>query len=172
MLDNFGNNRQAVTFITAQKKSWYFPYRQNANLTNANGLNYVTYVFKDSTYPGDHNSFTQSAQLVNYSNYLQWYIGASGNIANSQLQDFNDKVPTGSTRSAVLFRLRYNSDLDQDIANRLAEAIKLGDENRISKLTQAQIQRRSIYGPHWDNQGNPLLNSSDFPRLNLEFVST
>ena len=48
-------------------------------------------MFDDGRYTGDHNSFTQCEQLVEYERFEEWFIGASGPIADSQLADYNSK---------------------------------------------------------------------------------
>lgn len=169
LLDQFGNNRNGVVFVTAQKRSWYYPSEPGRNLGNANGRDYVTYVFDDGKYPGDHNTFTQDERLVASDRYEQWYIGASGDIATGQLADFNAKVPQGQAREAVLFRVHNNPSLDTEIQGKLAAA--QGDEAKVAKFQGQLDQRRNIYGAHWNNAGQPTLSAAQFPNLRMSFVA-
>lgn len=169
LLDTFGNNQNGVDFVTAQKRSWYYPSTEKGNLANAHGRDYVTYVFADDKYPGDHNAFTQDARLVASPKYEQWYIGASGDIATSQLEDFNAKVHAGHKKTAVLFRVHNNKALSAEISKKLTEA--QGDEAKFAKFTKQLAQRDRVYGAHWDNNGNPVLDVKSFPKLNIQFVA-
>jgi hypothetical protein len=171
LLDRFGNNQNGVVFVTAQKRSWYYPSKPGANLANANGRYYVTYVFDDGKYPGDHNAFTQDEKLVEAQGYEQWYVGASGNIATGQLQDFNAKVPRGQKRDAVLFRVRNNSALDAEIQGKLDAAQTAGEGAKVAKFQNQLDQRRNFYGAHWDNNGVPTLSTSQLAKLDISFVA-
>lgn len=171
LLDKFGNNKNGVTFIAVQKRSWYFPRKEGGNLSNASGSQFVTYVFEDGAYPGDHNTFTQDERLVQSDKYEQWYIGASGDIATSQLQDYDSKVPEGQKRVAVLFRVKNNPVLDSEIQGKLEVARTAGDEVKIKKFEGQLVQRQKIYGSHWDNSGKPNITDSQFSKIGLSFVT-
>jgi hypothetical protein len=170
LLDRFGNNQQGVTFFVAQKRSWYYPDRQNRNLQNNNGQDYVTYIFEDDTYKGDHSSFTQAEELVGLEGYEQWYIGALGNIATEQLLDFNKKIPSGQKRKAVLFRARNNTNLEPEFREMLHVARQRNDGPGITKFENAITQRQNIYGVGWNNCGIPCIDRSNLSNLDLEFV--
>lgn len=171
LLDKFGNSQDKVLFVAAQKRSWYYPPKEGGNLTNANGADYLTYVFEDGRYPGDHNAFTQDTRLVSSGKYEQWYIGASGDIATSQLSDFNDKVPQGEKRSATLFRVHNNSALDSEINSKLEVAQAANDVAKVDKFTKQLAQRQNIYGSHWGNGGDSTLSVDKFPNLDISLVS-
>lgn len=171
LLDKYGNNENGVVFVTAQKQGWYYPTKEGANLSNANGKEYVTYVFADNTYTGDHNAFTQDARLVESKKYEQWYIGASGEIATGQLEDFNAKVPQGQAREAVLFRVHNNPALDTEIQRKLVTARAENDIVKVGKFEKQMNQRRNVYGAHWGNDGRPTLPVAQFPNLRVSFVA-
>lgn len=171
LLDLFGNDPGNTLFLAAQKQGWYYPTEAGGNITNAGGLQYVTYVFPNDTHAGDHNSFTQSAQLVATKQYEQWYIGASGDIATSQLADFNNKVPDDARRTAVILRANNNPALDSGIQKRLEQAIAEDNQPLVAKLQKQLAQRQQIFGAHWDNEGNSTIDDSDFPNLNINRVT-
>ncbi len=167
--EHFDKNPNTL-FVTAQQKSWYYPVIEGGNLSNAQGLDYVTYVFEDDKYEGNHNSFTQGKELVDSEGYEQWYIGASGNIANEQLEDFNKKIVEGKSRKAVIFRAPNNAGLDEKFRGDIEKAGE--DEIKKGKIQKKLDQRKdNTYGTHWNQQGNPTLESSKYPKLKLEFVS-
>lgn len=160
-----------VAFLTAQKKSWYYPATPGGNLGNANGREYETYVFEDGQFPGDHNRFTQSERLVNADGYEQWYVGASGPIAQEQLHDYDSKVQQERKQKVVMFRAPLNEELAPGFDAKLAEAREKGDEGKIAKFEGAIQQREKQYGVHWDNEGNSTLKTEEFPHLDFEFVT-
>lgn len=167
LLDVFGNNQKGVIFLAAQKRSWYYPSQEGGYLTNAHGQNFLTYVFEDGIYPGDHNEFTQDRRLVESDDYEQWYIGASGQIAESQLHDYNNKVPDDQKRRVTLFRIRNNPKLDDEIRTRLQDAQVESDLTKVEKFQGQLKQREHIYGVHWDNMGMPIVDRVQFPKLDL-----
>jgi len=169
--DRYGNDQKGVLFVTAQKKSWYYPKREGGNLSNATGKDYVTYVFEDGKYPGDHNAFTQDQRLVEAEGYEQWYIGASGAIATSQLEDFNGKVPEGQKRQAVLFRVKNNGALDDEIQGKLQKAKDTSDLAKIAKFEGQLKQRQNMFGSHWNNDGAPTLTTASLPKVDVAFVT-
>ncbi len=168
--EGFNNNRKGVTFVAVQKQSRYKPPGEGGNLANAHGQNYVTYVFADNTYPGDHNSFTQDTQLVESDKYEQWYIGGSGDIATAQLEDFNAKVPQGQKRNAVFFRVHNNPDLDDEIRRKLDTVRAGNDVETIDRIERQVAQRKKVFGAHWSNDGQPSLPIDRFPNLNVSFI--
>lgn len=170
LIDQFGNDPDDVLFLTAQKQSWYYPETEGRNLANALGRSYATVVFADNTFAGDHNAFTQSAELVRSPRYEQWYIGASGPIATEQLADFNAKVPVGSVRTATIYRVHNNADLSSVIENKLALAVDAGDQQKATKFQKQIDQRQNPYGAHWTPNGEPSLNQVNFPNLKIEWV--
>lgn len=163
LLDHFGNSLGKFLFITAQKRSWYFPQVEGGNLSNANQKQFVTYVFDNDKYEGDHNQFTQDIRLVKTHGYEQWYIGASGDIATSQLADFNIKVPDGQRRVARIFRLKNNFKLDEEIRQKISVA----EGVNMAKFERQLVQRQRIYGAHWDNEGNSTILDNDYKNLDL-----
>ncbi len=167
--EHFDKNPNTL-FVTAQQKSWYYPATEGGNLTNAQGLDYATYVFEDGKYEGNHNSFTQGKELVESEGYEQWYIGASGNIANEQLEDFNKKVGEGKNRKAVIFRAPNNAGLDEKFRGDIEKA---GDDEVKKGKIQTKLDQRkdNTYGTHWDQSGKPKVDTSKYPKLKLEFVS-
>lgn len=167
--EHFDKNPR-VLFVTAQQKSWYYPAVEGGNLTNAQGLDYVTYVFEDGKYEGNHNSFTQEKDLVDSQGYEMWFVGASGNIATEQLEDFNKKVGEGNKRKSVIFRAPNNAGLDEKFRSDIEKAG--GDEVKVGKIQKKLDQRKdNTYGTHWDQQGKPKVDTSKYPKLQLEFVS-
>lgn len=171
LLDLFGNDPGSTLFLAAQKQGWYFPAEAGGNITNAGDLQYVTYVFPNDAHPGDHNSFTQTAQLVATDQYEQWYIGASGDIATSQLADFNNKVPEDARRTAVILRASINHELDRVIQTKLEQATAEDNQPLVAKLQKQLAQRQQKFGAHWDNEGNSTIDDSDFPNLNIQRVT-
>lgn len=171
LLQHFGNIDNKVIFIAAQKQGWYPKELNGENIKNAGGLQYITYIFPDKTYPGEHNSFTQSEQFANSEKYEQWYIGASGQIANEQLSDYNNKISGEKKGKVSLFRIRNNGVLDKELEQKI-EAAKVDVNEKLISTLQSRIdQRKDVYGVHWDNDGNPNINPSDYPNLELTFVS-
>lgn len=170
LLDHFGNSDSRVIFLTAQKESWYPKDLNGGNLGNSNGSQYITYVFPNNTYPGDHNNFTQNVQLVESGKYQQWYIGASGQIANSQLKDYNDKVEEGSKCEVKIFKVKNNPELDADLQNKLKLAEESENTTDIGKIQAKIDQRKNVYGAHWNNDGTPSINIEEYPGLNFEFI--
>jgi hypothetical protein len=166
-----GESEEKILFIAAQKKSWYYPSQPGSNLTNANNLEYETFVFDDNTFPGDHNRFTQSEQLVNAPGYEQWYIGASGPIAAEQLEDFDSKVKQGSKGKAVIFRAPINADLETGIQEKLDQARFHNESQKIENLSTIINQRRERFGIHWNTEGNPLISGEKFAHIDVEFVA-
>lgn len=158
-----------VTFVAAQKKSWYYPPKKDGNLSNANGKEYKTTVFPDGKFPGDHNSFTQSEILSNAPGYEQWYIGASGPIASEQLGDLNGKVKDGE-RKVVMFRAPINADLSTAMQEKLRLAQEAGDEVKVKKFQGVLTQRQNKYGGHFDNEGNFSIDRSQYDKLDFEVV--
>lgn len=171
LLDRYGNGQNGVTFVAAQKRSWYYPKKENGNLGNAHGLYYLTYVFEDGVYLGDHSTFTQDQRLVEISGYEQWYIGACGDIATGQLIDLNKKVPAGQKRQAIIFRVRNNPGLDHEIENKLKVAESAHDPVKIAKFKKQLEQRLRIYGTYWDNEGKSTIGAESFPNQSLVLIS-
>lgn len=163
LLDHFGNSPNKLLFITAQKRSWYYPQAEGGNLNNVKQKQFVTYVFDNDKYEGDHNQFTQDSRLVEADGYEQWYIGASGDIATSQLADFNNKVSDGQRRVATIFRLKNNSKLDEEIRQKL----NVAEGVNVAKFERQLAQRQRIYGTHWDNEGNSTIEDDDYNKLDL-----
>jgi hypothetical protein len=159
-----------LLFATAQKKSWYYPPNEGGNLGNANNQSYFTYVFEDGKYQGDHNSFTQSKTFVDSKGYEQWYIGASGDIANEQLADYENKVGEGQKRKAVLFKAPINEALNQSFEQKLEDAKLSSEQPKIDKFNKILEQRKNTYGVHWNNDGTPKINKETYKKLDLEFV--
>jgi len=160
-------NENSISFIAVQKRSWYYPEEENGNLTNANGVQYITYVFEDGEYDGDHNAFTQDKKLVDFEKYEQWYIGASGDISAEQLRDFNNKISQGEKRCVFLFRVRNNQALDEKIRSKIDNA-KEGED--VSKFIRQLKQRENFFGIHWNNDGTPKIEILNYENLNLSFV--
>lgn len=170
LLDRFGNNGSGVIFIAVQISNWYSPRHPGGNIANAYDQDYVTYVIERDVYPGDHSEFTQDHRLVSSENYEQWYIGASGEIAKSQLIDFNKKVPVGQKRRATIFRVKNNPNLDALISERLEAARAEDNTVRIEKFRNQLKYRQFVYGAHWNNDGTPLISVDEFPQLDITFV--
>ncbi len=166
----FASTDLPVMGLAVQKESWYYPSTPDANLESASGVQYTTFVFPDGKYEGDHNAFSQGAELVALEGYQQWYVGASGLIAQSQLLDYNEKVPVGKTRRATLFRARINSALTEEIQAKLDQARTDKDAAKIQRFEAQLQQRKQVYGVHWDNEGLPTLDATDLPNLELIFV--
>jgi hypothetical protein len=164
-------NSDQLLFAAAQKKSWYYPSAPEGNLGNANNQEYFTYVFEDGKYPGEHNSFTQSKELVDGEGYEQWYIGASGDIANEQLSDYNNKISEGGKRKAIVFKAPINQELTPAFEQKLNDAKKDGDQAKIEKFEKVLEQRQSPYGVHWNSDGTPKVDPESYRNLDLEFVS-
>jgi hypothetical protein len=152
LLDRFGDlvSTGDMTFMTAQTDDWYYPLVPDSNLANAHGRPFDTYVFPRGVYPGDHNRFTQSDQLVKYSRYRQLYIGAAGMLAAGQMVDYCNRVPADGNVNITLIRAHINGALDREIGDKLAAAV---DDSKRLKFTNMLEQRRSIYGAHWGNDG-------------------
>jgi len=101
-----------ILFVTAQKRSWYYPDNENGHLGNAQGQKYLTYVFEDDTHEGDHNNFTQSEKIVNSEGFETWFVGSFGEIAKEQMADIDLKVIDRSKPAKVLLfpaRVKDNS---------------------------------------------------------------
>lgn len=171
LLDHFGNGDRRVVFLVAQKESWHPDELAGRNLSNAKGVQYVTYLFPNDSYPDDHSSFTQSSEFVDSEKYEQWYIGASGKIAESQLHDYSQKVKDGEKRKAVIFRVKNNQSMSEELDAKLEKAIAENDEKKIANLQGRLEQRKQLYGVHWDNEGNSTIDPEVFPGLEFEFVS-
>ncbi len=171
LIDHFGNLKAGVVFIAAQKESWHKKDRTGLNLDNANGLQYVTYLFPDNTYSGDHSQFTQNEYLIDSGKYEQWYIGASGEISKSQLIDYNSKSNAPKSSKVKLFRVRNNTTLDAVFEAKYNQAKIDGNEAEANKMKFRINQRLNFYGIHWNNDGTPNVISTDFPNLDLEFIS-
>lgn len=139
-----------MTFMIAQAVDWYYPVVPGSNLANVHGQPFDTYVFPRGTYPGDHNRFTQSDQLVNYPRYHQLYIGAAGMLATSQMVDYCNRVPTGGNVNVTVIRALINGALDREIGDKLAATV---DDAKRQKFANMLEQRRRIYGAHWGNDG-------------------
>lgn len=168
--DAFGSEvEDKITFVAAQKKSWYYPPKEGGNLGNASGREYKTTVFPDGKFAGDHNSFTQSQELANAPGYEQWYIGASGPIASEQLEDLNSKVQEG-TRKVTMFRAPINGDLGGVMADKLKQAQEAGDIAKIKKFEDVIAQRQNTYGVHFDNEGNFSVDREQYGKLEFEVV--
>ena len=162
--------RDKITFLTAQKKSWYYPTSPESNLANAHGLGYETFVFDDGKFAGDHNSFTQSEKLVNFAGYEQWYIGASGTIAEQQLEDYSAKVTMGRKQKVIFFRAPLNEKIAGELQERLTQATTTQDGAKIDRIKGILQQRENKYGVHWDNDGNTLIDLTRYENLDFEFV--
>lgn len=162
---------QRVVFLVAQKESWHPDELAGLNLRNAQDLQYPTYLFPDNTYATDHSEFTQDKPLVQSSKYEQWYIGASGKISESQLLDYNSKVPAEEKRKAILFRVKNNAELSPELEKKIAKAHVDGDDKKAASLTQRVEQRKRVYGVHWNNEGQPDVDPAQFPNLEFEFVT-
>lgn len=138
------------TFMTAQSQDWYYPPAPDSNLTNAHGLPFDTYVFPRGVYLGDHDRFTQSPDLLRYKRYGQYYIGAAGMLAANQMVDYCNGVPGGSPVNINVVRAMVNRSLDQEIGERLANAVDVVKQKKIADMIE---QRKQIYGAHWGNDG-------------------
>jgi hypothetical protein len=149
--DYFDDRRgdQGVSFLTAQRRDWYYPTTPGSNLTNANGLPYETFVFPEGVYEGDHNSFTQSKLLARYRRYRQVYV-SGGPIATEQLGDYANKVPAGSPMNVVVVRALINRALSAEIGDKLAQATTDAQRQKFEAMLE---QRRKIYGQQWNNDG-------------------
>lgn len=152
LLDTFGRYVRTgdMTFMTAQADDWYHPPVPGANLVNAHGLPFDTYVFKRGQYPGDHNRFTQSDILAAYPGYRQLYIGAAGQLAAGQMVDYCNRVPPGGSVNITVIRALINRALDQEIGEKLAAAV---DEARRQKFAAMLEQRRRQHGVQWGEDG-------------------
>jgi hypothetical protein len=170
LLQRFGNAHNRVVFIVAQKESWHPDELAGLNLRNAQDMPYATYLFNQG-YADNHSSFTQSSELVRSQKYEQWYIGASGLIASSQLLYYTTKVPAGSKRTARLFRVKNNQALDQKIHDKIESAKQEGNQEKVDGLEKRVVQRQRLYGTHWGNDGQPDLDVTQFPNLDFEFIS-
>jgi hypothetical protein len=168
--DSFKEDPSKLLFATAQKKSWYYPATEGSNLGTAHNQPYFTYVFEDGAYDGDHNSFTQSKQFVESTGYEQWYIGASGDIANEQLADYEHKVEEGQKRKALIFKAPINKTLDTLFEQKLKDAEASSGQAKIEKFTKVLEQRKNVYGVHWNNDGTPKINKEQYKKLDFEFV--
>lgn len=162
---------EKITFVTAQKESWYYPTSEGAALTNANDLPYQTIVFKDHQFVGDHDSFTQSATLANAAGYEQWYIGASGDIATNQLRDLNDKIFSDDLGEVTFFPAPINLNLTEMFEQKLQLARENQDTAAIEKFEKILKQRHNRFGSHFDDNGMLSIDASEFPRLKLEVVT-
>ncbi len=172
-----------VEFLAAQKKGWYYPQKEGGNLATANGKEYETVVFPDNTFPGDHNSFTQSAELAGSEKYEQWYIGASGPIASEQLEDLNKKVKEG-TRNVLMVPAPINEDLGPSFETKLQTAQAelqtaqtSGNEEevkkaqaKVDKLSGVLQQRQRKYGVHYTDSGELALDTSQFEHLSFKVL--
>jgi len=163
-------SENAIGFFAVQKKSWYYPVKSDGNIANASGLEYATVVFSDGKFEGDHDAFSQSEKLVNFFGYEQWYVGASGNIASQQLQDFNKKI-AGGKRKAVIFRALINEYVSEEIEAKLEKARVAKDDVKITRFEGAIEQRKNKkYGAHFDNAGNFIVDCDTHPNLSFEVV--
>jgi hypothetical protein len=152
LLDNFGHDihNGNMTFLTAQTDSWYEPPEPESNLTNALGRPFDTYVFPHGQYPGDHNRFTQSDELVGYADYQQIYVGASGLLASSQLVDYCNRMPAGKPMRVSVIRALHNRAVGAEIGAKLAAMV---EEAKRQKLQAKLAQRQRRFGQHWRNDG-------------------
>jgi hypothetical protein len=162
-----------VVFITAQKSGWYSPRVKNDALRNVNGLPYQTFIFSDDTFEGDHNSFTQSLMLADYHKYEQWFIGAAGPISLSQLEDLNRKLETlrsNEKRDVFIFRALQNEEQTAVLQAKLENAKASENVSDIQKIQRKLDQRKKKYGELWTNDGQPAVDPSRYPHLNLYFI--
>lgn len=159
-----------LLFIAAQKRSWYERDESGANIKNRNGEKYLTYVFDNNKHEGDHSSFTQSKSFVNAEGYEQWYIGSSGTIANDQLKDYDRKVFDGTKQKVKMFRGAINDTLTSIAEANLLQAQIENDPKMIEKYSKVKAQREHKYGEHWDEKGNPIINTKEYKNLDFDFV--
>ncbi|HKX73165.1 MAG TPA: hypothetical protein VJM32_04095 [Candidatus Saccharimonadales bacterium] len=152
LLDHFGDQIASgrVTFLTAQADNWYYPPEPGSNLVNAIGRPFDTYVFPRGQYPGDHNRFTQSDNLVGYAGYSQIYVGAAGLLAGAQMVDYCNRVPAGQPVRVTIIRAMINRALDAEIGEKLAAAV---EQAKREKLEAQLAQRERHFGLHWRNDG-------------------
>lgn len=170
LADYFGNSIDKVLLVTAQKRSWYYPANVGANLANARGIAYATYIFEDNAHPGEHNSFTQHQLLVSSNEYEQWYIGACGQISSQQLLDYNEKATANARKRATLFKVRQNDEMGDHLNHQLQKAIKSNDEITIRKIELKIAQREKIYGEFWNNDGDSTIHLEMYPNLDIHVV--
>lgn len=171
--DAFADQKsEQLLFLTAQRKDWYEPSGPGKNLANIRGLEYQTVVFDQGKYPGEHSHFTQSVDLVRHPGYEQWYIGASGAIAEEQLRDYNDKVPTGGQRKVTLFRVPNNPEINDSIRGRLVKAQESGDQEAVRRYEDSLRRREKRFGVHWTSDGTPNIDTQVFSSLEINYVGT
>jgi hypothetical protein len=139
-----------ATVVAAQTDDWYYPATPGANLTNAHGEPYETFVIPRGVYPGDHNRLTQSERLAAYPGYSQTFVGAAGLIASAQMVDYCRKVPEGGPVNISVIKAANNGSLSEEIGRKLAQAV---DEADRQKLQDKLDQRSKTFGALWDNDG-------------------
>lgn len=129
-----------VQFYAVQSLAWY---KYRAGLPNAvrplhtaSGLEYDTILFPSDTFPGDHSHFTQCKELATYENYEQWYVGACGKIAHSQLGDYNAKVRAGGVGHGMVyfFPLPVSFEQETKIRGKLATSTDEAQKQRLRDL--------------------------------------
>lgn len=147
--DTYDDPRAGVSFLAAQASNWYYPTEPGANLANANGLPFETFVFPKGQYQGNHNRFTQSESLARYARYGQIYVGASGMIAGEQMADYCRKAAGGQVGILVI-RALLNESLTAEIGEKLAKATTDADREKFARMLE---QRRRRYGLHWNADG-------------------
>lgn len=166
--DHFGKR---VRFYAVQMLGWYH-YRHELPdmrpLHTAKGYEYRTLLFPDKKFEGEHSHFTQNARLVKSCMYEQWYVGACGRIAHTQLADYNAKAEgSKGEHIAYIFPLPVSVEQEKKIRYKLATST---DEDQRSRLAASLEQRmQNPYGLLCDMQGN-VINLEQYQNLQIQVI--
>lgn len=160
-----------VEFYAVQSLSWYRYREELPNirpLHSANKNEYETVLFPEKTFEGEHSHFSQHTRLTKSDKYEQWYIGACGKIASSQLADFSEKSNGSPGPHKVLvvkspvsieqekkIQLRIDQDPDSERGQRLKASLVQRAENPFGLLHTADGE---------------FISSPDFSKLKIEAI--
>lgn len=137
-------------------------------LVSASGRGYDTVLFPDDTFPGDHIAFTQHRLIAQSPMYEQWYVGACGKIAHTQLADYNAKgAGHAGNHDALIFPLPVSVEQEQKIRRKLAGEL---DHVQRERLTASLTQRaENPFGLLCTSTGE-FIQRSEYQNLNIQII--